>query len=68
MIRASTAVPEYRHWNSSLKKREIDRSDILQWPKSRKGFTFDTHSKWLSLVIEPLGPIPTSYEEDMWFS
>lgn len=27
--------------------------------------TFATYSKWLSRVIDPLGPIPTSYEEDM---
>lgn len=66
MIRASTAVPEYRHWNSSLKKQKI-RPQILQWTK-KKRVQFNTHSKWLSLVIDPLGPIPTSYEEDMWFS
>lgn len=35
--------------------------------KTKISFTV-THSKWLSLVIDPLGPIPTSYEEDMWFS
>lgn len=36
--------------------------------KSSRSGRFYTHSKWLSLVIDPLGPIPTSYEEDMWFS
>lgn len=29
---------------------------------------WQTHSKWLSLVIEPFRPTPTSYEDDMWFS
>lgn len=38
MIRASTAVPEYQHWNSSLKKEEIvTPQKFSSGPREEKG-------------------------------